>query len=61
MSRGTCRHHAAGIEDCAHAARTYADLCKGARKCGKLLVKRAGCVNSSGNVEENTELVSGHK
>ncbi|EGI69063.1 hypothetical protein G5I_02234 [Acromyrmex echinatior] len=30
MSRGTCRHHAAGIEDCAHAARTYADLCKGA-------------------------------
>ncbi|KYQ48328.1 hypothetical protein ALC60_12656 [Trachymyrmex zeteki] len=30
MSRGTCRHHAAGIEDRTHAARTYADLCKGA-------------------------------
>lgn len=48
-------------EDRAHAvyARTHAVLCKGARKCGKLLVKRAGCVNSPGNVEVNTKLLSG--
>lgn len=63
-SRGACRGARADITPPApkivHTplVRTYVDLCKGARKCGKLLVKRAGCVNSSGNVEENTELVS---
>lgn len=29
----------------AHVGRTYADLCKGVRKCSKLLVKRAPGVN----------------
>lgn len=57
-SRGTCKRHATEPEDRAHAAHTYVDLRKGARKCGKLLVKRAGCVNSPGNVQVNTGLLA---